>query len=74
MTPGVRLRAEVARLGASGVVVRTSDVTFRIGTCPWRPGPEFIAEVTIIGTAITRFARRQAPAPPGSLAILPLRR
>ena len=70
----VRLREEVARLGASGVVVSTSDLKLRTGTCPWRPGPEFIAEATIIGTAITPFRRRPASAPPASLAVLPLRR
>jgi uncharacterized protein YbjQ (UPF0145 family) len=67
-----RLRAEVAALGASGVVVRTSDLRVRQGVCPWQAGPELIAEVTLIGTAITPFSRSRTAEPPRSLAVLAL--
>ena len=69
-----RLQQEVAQLGGSGAVVGTSELKIRSDVCPWQAVTEFVAEATIIGTAITPFRRRHAAAPPASLAILPLRR
>jgi uncharacterized protein YbjQ (UPF0145 family) len=69
----VQLQADVARQGATGVVVATSDLRVRERECPAREGlKDHIAEATIIGTAITRFASHHTARPPGSLAILSL--
>ncbi len=69
----IQLQAEVARLGASGVVVATNDLRVTERECPAREGlKDHIAEASIIGTAIIRFTSRRAPQPPGSLAILSL--
>jgi uncharacterized protein YbjQ (UPF0145 family) len=69
----VQLQKDVARVGGDGVVLQ--DMELRIGEqeCPASEGArDHIAEATIIGTAIARFAksRRHSEAP--SLAILSL--
>ena len=69
----VQLLADVARLGADGVVVATSDLRVRERECPMRENlKDHIAEATIIGTAIARFVSRPAARPPASLAVLSL--
>jgi uncharacterized protein YbjQ (UPF0145 family) len=69
----VQLQADVARLGAGGVVISTNDLRVRERECPRQEhGRDHIAEATTIGTAIVQFARSNAARPPGSLAILSL--
>ena len=68
-----QLDREVTRMGADGVVVKTMDLRIRERECPMQEHRrDHIAEVTIIGTAITHFHRSTSPARPGSLAILSL--
>jgi len=71
-----QLDRDVARMGAQGVVVRDMDLRIRERECPMQEHRrDHIAEVTIIGTAITQFTRSHDPAAaagPGSLAILSL--
>ena len=71
-----QLDRDVARMGAQGVVVRNMDLRIRERECPMQEHRrDHIAEVTIIGTAITQFTRSHDPAVgagPGSLAILSL--
>ena len=69
----VQLQADVARLGAQGVVIASNSLRVHERECPVREGlKDHIAEVTIIGTAIARFSSHAAARPPGSLAILSL--
>ena len=69
-----QLERDVTRMGADGVVVQTMDLRIRERECPMQEGRrDHIAEVTVIGTAITRF--RSDVGPHGrepSLAILSL--
>jgi uncharacterized protein YbjQ (UPF0145 family) len=72
-----QLDKDVARMGAQGVVVRDMDLRIRERECPMQEHRrDHIAEVTIIGTAITQFTRSHGPGAagggPGSLAILSL--
>jgi uncharacterized protein YbjQ (UPF0145 family) len=70
-----QLDRDVARMGGSGVVVKTMDIRIRDRECPMTEHrKDHIAEVTIIGTAITQFTRSRARGPgrAGSLAILSL--
>jgi uncharacterized protein YbjQ (UPF0145 family) len=70
-----QLDRDVARMGAEGVVVKTMDVRIRDRECPMvEHRKDHIAEVTIIGTAITHFKRThgRAAGRAGSLAILSL--
>ena len=68
----VQLTADVAGMGAEGVVVSAIDLRIHDRECPSQhPGRDHLAEVTIIGTAITRFSSG-AVVPAGSLAILSL--
>jgi uncharacterized protein YbjQ (UPF0145 family) len=70
-----QLDQDVARLGGSGVVVKTMDMRVRERECPMvEHRRDHIAEVTIIGTAIAQFTRSQPgrTRPDGSLAILSL--
>jgi uncharacterized protein YbjQ (UPF0145 family) len=70
-----QLDRDVARMGGQGVVVKTMDLRIRERECPMTEHrKDHIAEVTIIGTAITKFTRSHAPAGrrAGSLAILSL--
>jgi uncharacterized protein YbjQ (UPF0145 family) len=71
----IQLDRDVARMGAQGVVVKTMDIRIRDRECPMTEHrKDHIAEVTIIGTAITKFTRSRARAAgrAGSLAILSL--
>jgi uncharacterized protein YbjQ (UPF0145 family) len=68
----VQLAADVARMGAEGVVVSAMDLSIHDRECSSAQYTrDHFAEVTIIGTAITRFSSG-APVPAGSLAILSL--
>jgi uncharacterized protein YbjQ (UPF0145 family) len=72
-----QLERDVARMGGEGVVVRSMDLRIRERECPMQEHRrDHIAEVTIIGTATTKFTRSHGPSPagrgPGSLAILSL--
>ena len=69
----VQLEADVAGMGTDGVVISSLDLRVRDRECPaMERGRDHIAEVTIIGTAIARFASRAVAAHPGSLAVLSL--
>jgi hypothetical protein len=62
----------VARLGADGVVIASNQLRVTHRECPVQEGRrDHIAEVTIIGTAVARFAAA-GPAPPDVLAVLSL--
>ncbi len=70
-----QLDQDVARMGGSGVVVKTMDMRVRERECPMQEHRrDHIAEVTIIGTAIAQFTRSHPgrTARDGSLAILSL--
>jgi uncharacterized protein YbjQ (UPF0145 family) len=68
----VQLAADVARMGAEGVVVSSIDLRVHDRECPSPAGSrDHLAEVTIIGTAIARFSSGAA-IPAGSLAVLSL--
>jgi len=70
-----QLDRDVARMGGQGVVVKTMDLRIRDRECPMTEHrKDHIAEVTIIGTAITKFTRSHRPEArrAGSLAILSL--
>lgn len=68
----VQLTADVARMGAEGVVVFAIDLRIHDRECSSQQyGRDHLAEVAIIGTAIARFSSG-AVAPAGSLAILSL--
>jgi uncharacterized protein YbjQ (UPF0145 family) len=67
-----QLDRDVTRIGAEGVVVKSMDMRIRERECPMQEHRrDHIAEVTIIGTAITKFGRSR-PRRDGSLAILSL--
>jgi uncharacterized protein YbjQ (UPF0145 family) len=67
-----QLEQDAARAGAEGVVVQRMNMNISERECPVREGARgHLAEVTIIGTAIARFAGRGAK-PPRPLAILSL--
>ena len=69
----VQLTDDVRRIGGDGVVVASIDMRVRDRECPAvEHGRDHIAEVTIVGTAIGRFASAATEARPGSLAILSL--
>ena len=68
----VQLAADVARMGAEGVVVSAIDLRVHDRECPSPAGSrDHLAEVTITGTAIARFSSG-AVIPAGSLAVLSL--
>jgi uncharacterized protein YbjQ (UPF0145 family) len=68
----VQLAADVARMGADGVVVSSIDLRVHDRECPSPAGSrDHFAEVTITGTAIARFSSGTV-VPAGSLAVLPL--
>ena len=68
----VQLAADVARMGAEGVVVSAIDLSIHDRECSsGQYTRDHFAEVTIIGTAIARFGSGAA-VPAGSLAILSL--
>jgi uncharacterized protein YbjQ (UPF0145 family) len=67
-----QLERDVSRVGAEGVVIQRMQLRISEQECRAREGArDHIAEVTIIGTAIARFASAAAR-PAGSLAILSL--
>jgi uncharacterized protein YbjQ (UPF0145 family) len=67
----VQLENDVRRIGGEGVVVSRLDRRVHERECPMQEhGRDHILEVTIVGTAIARFAR--AATPPSPLAILSL--
>lgn len=66
------LMLDVSRVEGEGVVVQHMDMRLREHECPGMQGArDRIAEVTMIGTAITRFARGTGSARP-SVAVLSL--
>jgi len=68
----VQLAADVARMGAEGVVVSAMDLSIHDRECSSEQySRDHFAEVAIIGTAIARFSSG-AVVPAGSLAILSL--
>ena len=68
-----QMERDVTRIGADGVVVKTTDLRIRERECPMQEHRrDHIAEVTIIGTAIAQFDRRRADRGERSLAILSL--
>jgi uncharacterized protein YbjQ (UPF0145 family) len=68
----VQLTADVARMGAEGVVVSAIDLRVHDRECSSQQYTrDHLAEVTIIGTAIARFSSG-AVVPAGSLAIISL--
>jgi uncharacterized protein YbjQ (UPF0145 family) len=67
------LGRDVARMGAEGVVIQRMDLQIGEHECPAQEGArDHLAEVTIIGTAITHFSRSRRAAEGPSLAILSL--
>jgi uncharacterized protein YbjQ (UPF0145 family) len=67
------LESDVTRLGADGVVIATNNLRVSSRECPAQDSRrDHIAEVTIIGTAIARFADGLGSAPSDVLAILSL--
>jgi uncharacterized protein YbjQ (UPF0145 family) len=68
-----QLRADVARMGAEGVVIQRMDMRIGEHECRMQEGArDHVAEVTIVGTAITHFGRSQRATERPSLAILSL--
>jgi uncharacterized protein YbjQ (UPF0145 family) len=67
------LLADVARMGAEGVVVQRMELRVHEHECQSQEGArDHVAEATIIGTAIAHFARSSRGAERPSLAILSL--
>jgi len=68
-----QLGRDVQALGAEGVVIESMDMQIGEHECPGQEGArDHVAEVTIVGTAITHFARSTRAAEQPSLAILSL--
>jgi uncharacterized protein YbjQ (UPF0145 family) len=68
-----QLERDVAARGGDGVVIADMSLRVRERECPSQThGRDHIAEVTIIGTAIARFAKSQRHEADSSLAILSL--
>jgi uncharacterized protein YbjQ (UPF0145 family) len=67
-----KLSQEVRRVSGDGVVVRSVDLTIRERECPKSSGHDLIAEATVAGTAITRFALPAQPTGRSALTIMPL--
>jgi len=68
-----QLRRDVRELGAEGVVIQRMDMQVGEHECPAQEGArDHLAEVTIVGTAITHFATSSRAAERPSLAILSL--
>lgn len=56
------LELDLVRMGAEGVVVREMDTRITERSCPIVPhGKDHVVEATVVGTAITQFARLQPP-------------
>ena len=68
-----QLARDVRNHGAEGVVIQSMDLRIGEHECPAPEGArDHLAEVTIIGTAITHFTRSKRAAERPSLAILSL--
>ena len=68
-----QLRKDVNALGAEGVVIQSMDMQVGEHECPAQEGArDHVAEVTIVGTAITHFRKSQRATEGPSLAILSL--
>jgi uncharacterized protein YbjQ (UPF0145 family) len=68
-----QLQRDVRRLGGEGVVIQSMDMQIGEHECPAQEGArDHVAEVTIIGTAITHFTKSKRAAERPSLAILSL--
>jgi uncharacterized protein YbjQ (UPF0145 family) len=68
-----QLHREVRDLGAEGVVIQRMDMRIGEHECPAQEGArDHVAEVTIVGTAITHFSASKRTAERPSLAILSL--
>jgi len=68
-----QLRRDVTRMGAEGVVIQSMDMRIGEHECRAQEGArDHVAEVTIVGTAITHFARSERATERPSLAILSL--
>jgi uncharacterized protein YbjQ (UPF0145 family) len=67
------LQLDVARLGGEGVVIERMDMHIREHECPAQEGTrDHVAEVTILGTAITHFSKSRRAKERPSLAVLSL--
>ena len=67
------LHSDVQRMGADGVVIQRMDMRISEQECPAVEGRrDHIAEVTIVGTALTHFARSRRAAERPSLAVVSL--
>jgi uncharacterized protein YbjQ (UPF0145 family) len=68
-----QLQLDVSRMGAEGVVIQTMDMRIGEHECRAQEGArDHVAEVSIVGTAITHFARSRRATERPSLAILSL--
>src|SRR3984885_11331094 len=67
-----KLSQEVRRVGGEGVAVTSVDLAVRERECPKSGGHDRIAQATVAGTAITRFALRAQPTGLSALTIMPL--
>jgi len=68
-----QLRRDVRDLGAEGVVIQRMDMKIGEHECPAQEGArDHLAEVTIVGTAITHFRKSTRATERPSLAILSL--
>jgi uncharacterized protein YbjQ (UPF0145 family) len=67
-----KLSQEVRRAGGGGVAVTSVDLAIRERECPKSRGHDRIAQATVAGTAITRFALPAQPTGLSALTIMPL--
>ena len=67
-----KLSQEVRRAGGDGVAVTSVDLAIRERECPKSGGRDRIAQATVAGTAITRFALPAQPTGLSALTIMPL--
>ena len=67
-----KLSQEVRRVGGDGVAVTSVDLAIRERECPKSRGHDRIAQATVAGTAITRFALPARPTGLSALTIMPL--
>lgn len=67
-----KLSQEVRGVGGDGVAVTSVDLAVRERECPKSGGRDRIAQATVAGTAITRFALRARPAGVSALTIMRL--
>jgi len=68
-----QLQRDVRELGAEGVVIQRMDMRVGEHECPAQEGArDHVAEMTIVGTAITHFTKSARAVERPSLAILSL--